>query len=664
MDISIANDQKHITASERTLVNKQVKEELIEHLYLECLPGTIVGIPAGIAVFINFYGYTPTYPLILWYIAYNLSISALTVLYFLYRKFQQRIKLSSWFILYFIFMSICALMWGISIPLIPENLTREYLAFISLFIITTGYATGSIGSAELGITTLSIILFPLVAWCIYKGSFFYLLMAVISLLYYSFMCIITVRSTKWFKSSLVLKLENNLVSYQVNHDSLTDLPNERLLAQYIETTIQALKNTNQSFALICFSPNRINIINDSLGHQSVDVVIKSIANRLRALADSNKKITDQQNFIVSISRQDTFNILLIPITPNQLENNVKQIFSILNDPFYLEKQSITLTGSIGISIYPKDAKDAHSLVTNADAAMFKAKQFGGNRYEFYRAEITSQTPRQIELENDLHKALKNNEFTVYYQPLINIRTGEIIGMEALMRWLHPEQGFIPPLKFIPLAEETGLIVSLGKWIMEQACLQTKIWHDKGFKDLKVSVNVAERQLREGNITTIINHVLHSSKLSSNFLDLEITETAILDESIIPLIKEFKSMGLSLSIDDFGTGYSGLSYFKQFSIDKIKIDQSFIRDIPQNKDSMTIVAAIIAMTKELNVHSLAEGVETEEQLQFLTLKGCDYVQGYYFSKPVPANLFTNLLENNPYLIKQKILLEENNANVTE
>lgn len=657
MDIVVATDQKHITSAERALVNREVKAELIEHLYQGCLPGTIAGIPVGIVVFIDFYGHSSTLPLIAWFIAYNLSLIALTSLYFYYRADKQRYELNTWLWLYSIFMSICAVMWGFAILLMPDNITRQYFAFIALFLISTGYATGSIGIVELCMVTLAIIVVPLIMWCFYQASFFYILLGGFSIIYYFFMCSINARSTKWFKSSLILKLENNLVSYQANHDPLTDLPNQRLLQEYLSSAIESCKAESQSFAVVCFSLNRLNMINDSLGHEVGDLIMRSVTNRLRALAEKFKNLKDQPAYIITISRQDTFIVLLLPIKLNQVEYHVQQLFSILDDPFYVEKKGINLTASVGVCMFPQDGDDSQSLMINSDAAMLKAKQFGGNRFEFYRSEITAQLPQQMELENDLHKAIKNNEFIVYYQPLIKIQTGEIIGMESLIRWQHPVHGFIPPLKFISLAEETGLIVMLGEWILLEACMQCKKWHDSGFNQLRVAVNVSERQLREGNIILVLEHALEYSKLAPFSLELEITETAILDESVIPLIKQFKKMGLSLSIDDFGTGYSGLSYFKQFSIDKIKIDQSFIKDIPQNNDSMTIVSAITAMARELNVASLAEGVETKQQLEFLRNKGCDYAQGYYFSKPVPAKSFFELLQTNPFVTNREKILEE-------
>lgn len=644
--MEIIADKKQISVEDRAQINKQVKAELIEHLYQGCLPGTISGVPVGIAIFIDFFGYTPTFWLVAWFVFYNLALLMLTVLYFLYKRYQQKLDLNTWLIAYAVGMSICALSWGFCVFLIPDNLTRQFFAFIALFLIATGYATGSIGVFELCVVTLSFIVIPLITWSFLKGGFFYNLIGFFSIIYMGFMTGINRRSTKWFKDSLKLKLENTLVSYQANHDILTELPNQRLLPQYIDSAITFSKSTNSQFALVTFSLNRMEVINDSLGHQAGDSIIQSVANRLRILAMQPSQAKDETKYIVTISRKDTFNILLVPLKKEDAESKIKMLFSALDDPFYLETKGIKMTASMGAALYPQDGENAEALFIKADAAMLQAKQFGGNRMEFYRAEINAQVPKKLEVENDLHAALKNKELLLYYQPLIDLRSNQICGMEALIRWQHPTLGFISPIQFIPVAEETGLIIPIGAWVLQEACRQTRIWHQMGFPHLKVAVNLAGKQLRDEKIIDTVKNILIATKFDSRFLELEITENAILDESIIPTIKEFKNLGLSLAVDDFGTGYSGLSYLKRFSIDKLKIDQSFIRDIPGNNDSITIVSAILAMAKELKVKTLAEGVETEEQLDFLLKKGCDYAQGYYFSKPLEANFFTQLLLSQP------------------
>lgn len=640
--IDLVENKKYISSQERAQINQQVQADLIDHLYEGCLPGTISGIPVGIAVLLDFYNYTPTYLLAIWAIFYTLGLTALTALYFIYTKYKEKLALNKWLYIYGITMCYCACLWGISVLLIPDNLTRQFFAFIAIYLIATGYAMGSIGVFELCLLTLAIILIPLITWCFIKGGFFYYLVGSYTIVFCGFISAINFRSTTWFKDSLKLKLENTLVSYQANHDVLTDLPNQRLLPQYIDSAIAVAKNDKTMFALLCFSLNRMEIINDSLGHQAGESIIQSVAERLKTLLNRMQITYPGFRYILLISRTDTFNLLLMPIHPEDYSKYIKVIFNVLDDPFYLEPNAVKLTASIGVSFYPKDGKDSKSLVVNAEAAMLTAKQFGGNRLELYREEINAQIPKKFEIENDLHNALKNNEFIVYYQPLIDFKSNEICGMEALIRWAHPVHGFISPLNFIPVAEETGLIIPIGEWVLQEACKQTFLWHQIGFSHLKVAVNLAGKQLRDENIIHIVQRTLALTGLKAESLEMEITETAILDESIVGTLKKIKKIGLNLAVDDFGTGYSGLSYLKRFAIDKLKIDQSFIKDMPANNESITIVSAILAMAKEMKLKVLAEGVETEEQFLFLKEKGCDYAQGYYFSKPLPAAEFTKFL----------------------
>lgn len=648
MDIAV--DQRQISTNEKVQIGKQVRADLVEHLYQGCLPGTITGLLVSFLLFLDYRGYTNQSLLIIWLVVFDTMMIALSALFFIYVKFKYMFSSITWEWAYSITMAGCAVCWVPGIFLMPSDIMRESLALILIFLATTGYSTGSIGQFPLAVVSLNIILLPLAISCFMKGGIFYNIIGAYSLIYMFFLIGINRRSTDWFKDSLKLKLENTLVSYQANHDLLTELPNQRLLPQYIEAAINVISNTQNTFALVCFSLNRMEMINDSLGHQAGDSIIQSVAGRLNALAQRARN--EMTQYVVTISRKDTFNILLVPIKVEAIEAKVKELFTILDDPFYLEQQSVKITASTGISVFGKDGSDAHALLINADAAMFRAKQYGGNRIEFYRAEINAQTPKQLELETDLHDAIKNNQLEVYYQPLVDLKTGKINGMEALLRWIHPIRGFISPAHFIPLAEETGLIVPIGAWVMEQACAQTLKWHQMGYSTLRVAVNLAGKQLQEINLIETIQAILQKTGLSKEFLELEITETAILDETVIHVIKEFKRVGLNLAVDDFGTGYSGLSYLKRFSIDKLKIDQSFVRDIPANEESITIVSAIIAMAKELDVKTLAEGVETKEQLDFLIAKGCDYVQGYYFSKPVDAKSFTQLL------VEDKISLHAN------
>jgi diguanylate cyclase (GGDEF)-like protein len=641
MDITV--EKKQVSTEERAQIDRQVRAELVEHLYQGCLPGTIGGVPVGIAMFLNFYGYTPNALLIPWYIYYNLALLLLTGLFFFHRSQQQKYDDRSWLAAYSVVMCICASAWGFCSILIPDQFTRQYIALFALLIFSSGYTTGSIGVFRLCVVTLSIILMPLIAWAFLKHTFFFNLVGIFTSVYFLFMLGINKRSTEWFKDSLKLKLENTLVSYQATHDLMTDLPNQRLLQQYLQEALKQAGISKESFALVSFSLNRMEIINDSIGHSAGDAIVQSVAIRLNQLAEQNQSLGDPTRMIVTISRKDTFTIIFIPIDPFVAEEKIRQLFHVLNEPFYLEPKGIRMTASIGATIFPKDGDDMTTLLKNADAAMLQAKQFGGDRLEFYREEINAHMPKRLEIENDLHEALKKNEFILYYQPLVDIKANKIAGMEALIRWPHPTRGMVSPVNFIPIAEETGLIIPIGEWVLHEACSQARLWHKMGYTNLRLAVNLAEKQLRDKTIIDTVQRILIMSGFDPKHLELEITETAILDENVINTIKQFKEMGLSLAVDDFGTGYSGLSYLKRFSIDKVKIDQSFIRDIPQSNDSITIVSAILAMSKELKLRTLAEGVETIEQLEFLKQKSCDYVQGYYFSKPVDPKAFLQLLE---------------------
>lgn len=639
MDI-IAN-QKQLSSAEKKEVDTLVNTDLIEHLYKGCMPGVGSGIVCSIAFTLMYYGYVPTALLIAWAVGFDIMILALFLIYMAYRHYRNKFSTNFWKQGYSIVMAGCAIAWIPLVVFIPHDPTREFLVFVALIMLSNTYANGSIGNFYLGVLTVTIILAPGIIYCFMKGDIFHYLMGFFMLIYGGFLYGNNYRSTNWYKESIKLKIENTLVSYQANHDILTGLPNERLLSQYIDNAILFAKNTKTAFALVSFSLNRLEVINDSLGHEAGKLIIQSATNRLQDLVTQLNKNSKTQ-YILTISRSDTFDILVLSLDLNDAEKQIKLLFNVLDEPFFLEDKAVKITASIGAALYPKDAEVSSTLLMNTDLALMKAKQFGGNCLKFYRVEIrTLLPPKQIELETELYTALKENQFIVYYQPLIDLHQDRIAGMEALIRWKHPKLGLVPPLQFIPIAEETGLIVPIGEWVLRSASLQTKKWHDMGYNHLKVAVNVAGKQLREENFIQLLKEVLQSTGLDPKFLEIEITENAILDESIPTLIKDFKNLGLSLSVDDFGTGYSGLSYLKRFSVDKVKIDQSFIRDIPGNNDSVTIVSAIIAMAKELHVKTLAEGVETEEHVQFLKAKQCDFAQGYFY-KPVDASNFTELL----------------------
>jgi diguanylate cyclase (GGDEF)-like protein len=427
-----------------------------------------------------------------------------------------------------------------------------------------------------------------------------------------------------------------LVKYQATHDLLTGLPNSRLLAEEIEKTIKSTRENNNNFGFITFSINELEKIVDGLGHQAGEQVLITTAQRLQ----NNGGTTTS----VFISRKDTFVILLNQILNlEQIEQETKKLFSILDEPVFIENKPIKLTASIGISIYPQDGTNVKSLFMNADAAMLRAKQHGGNSFNIYKSEINAEIAKSLELETYLHAAIKNNEFILQYQPVVNALTGQVLGAEALVRWKSPKFGMVPPDKFISLAESNGVIIPLGEWVLRTACKQMHAWHQKGFPSLKIAVNLSAKQLQQDNFVSLVTKVLEETQFNPKYLELELTESAVFLSKTILVFSNLKKMGLCLVIDDFGTGFSGLSNIKLFDIDKLKIDKSFVNDLLTNADSRTIVTNTISLAKKLKIPITAEGVETKEQLKFLQKQNCDFIQGYYFSKPLDPDAFFDFIK---------------------
>ncbi|MDD4881482.1 MAG: GGDEF domain-containing phosphodiesterase, partial [Gallionellaceae bacterium] len=327
----------------------------------------------------------------------------------------------------------------------------------------------------------------------------------------------------------------------------------------------------------------------------------------------------------------------------------EKLLVVLTRPFDLDGQAVFIGGSIGISTYPVDGKDAATLLKNADAAMYRSKEDGRNTYRFYNAEMTRSARERLTLETSLRQAIERNEFVLHYQPQVDVASGEIVGVEALVRWDHPESGMIAPVRFIPLAEETGLIVPLGEWVLFTACTQAKIWmEDMAMPPFSVAVNLSPRQFRQANLVAHVRAVMDATGIPPGLLELEITESAVMEDAdqAVTTLRALKELGIRISIDDFGTGYSSLAYLKRFPIDKLKIDQSFMRDIPQDQSDMEIAATIIAMSRNLHLKVLAEGVETKAQLDFLRGHGCDAYQGYFCSRPLAAPALEQWLAQRP------------------
>lgn len=414
------------------------------------------------------------------------------------------------------------------------------------------------------------------------------------------------------------------------YDTLTNLPNRRLLVERLEQAIQAAQETADTRLAVLFADlDRFKMVNDSLGHYAGDLLIQEVGQRL-------EREVGQEGLVARISG-DEF-VILLPRTNNEATLAIAgRLLACLREPFDIAGQELHMSGSIGVSFYPDDGLDAEALLKHADVAMYEAKAKGKNNVTRYRSEMTIRSYERLRLENDLHKALGSGEFLLHYQPRIDAVTGAVTGCEALIRWKHPVFGYVPPDTFIPVAEETGLIVPIGEWVLREAARQSKIWSLQGYPPLRVAVNVSARQFN-GDLASTVERVLAEIGLDGRNLEIEITERVLMDNE--PAVQEtlhrLKALGLHLSIDDFGTGYSSLAFLMKFQVDALKIDKSFVRAIHRNPDNQMIAAAVIQLAHNLGMKVVSEGVETDEELEFLKSRGSDEMQGYYWSKPLPAS----------------------------
>jgi diguanylate cyclase (GGDEF)-like protein/PAS domain S-box-containing protein len=445
------------------------------------------------------------------------------------------------------------------------------------------------------------------------------------------------------------KQAQDQIAFLENHDRLTLLPNRKLFNDRLEYALLLARRQKHMLVLMALGLDRFKRINDTLGHGIGDRLLQAVAQRILACVRDTDAVTRGEapasdNMVARLGG-DIFTALFPGIS--HIDNAVKisrRILDTLAQPFSIEGQEVFITASIGISVYPDDGMDRETLLKNADAAMYHAKAGGGNSYQFYDKSMNSAAFERLSLENSLRKALERNEFMLFYQPQVDVPTGAIIGAEALIRWRHPDLGLVAPDKFISLAEETGLILPIGEWVLHTACAQNRAWQAAGYAPLRVAVNLSGRQFSQENLIESIQRILGSTGLDPRYLEIEITESVVMQNAkeAIDTLSSLKAMGLHIAVDDFGTGYSSLSYLKRFPIDVLKIDRSFIRDIPANPDDMAITSTIIAMARSLNLSTVAEGVETDQQFGFLRQCGCSAAQGYLFSKPVPAEEFETLL----------------------
>ena len=428
-------------------------------------------------------------------------------------------------------------------------------------------------------------------------------------------------------------------SFLATHDDLTALPNRVVFSQSVSEAVKIGRRYGQQFAVMFVDLDRFKIINDTLGHSAGDALLIEIAKRLTQSV--------RESDLVSRIGGDEFVILLRKVSDaDQVTTVARKILSIVVKPLTIHGQECRVTASIGISLFPSDAQDGETLIKNADAAMYAAKEDGRNAFRFHSQEIKNQSIERLMLETSLRRALERNELLLYYQPKRDLGRGGISGVEALLRWNHPDLGLLQPSRFIPLAEETGLIVPIGKWVLETACAQDMAWQRQGLPAIRIAVNLSPRQFADPNLLDDIGAALERSGMPPELLELEITESMMMQnvEHTVQVLTAIKSLGITLAIDDFGTGYSSMSLVKKFPIDVLKIDRSFVREIVHDSEDKAIADAIIALGRALDLTIVAEGVETVEQEAFLRAHNCDEIQGYLISKPLPADEFAGFLAN--------------------
>ena len=428
---------------------------------------------------------------------------------------------------------------------------------------------------------------------------------------------------------------------QATHDPLTQLPNRVLFMDHAEKAIKRADQNKSTLAFLFLDLDRFKLTNDTLGHGMGDKLLQAVAERLLMITDESQTVARFGG--------DEFIILMPAVTGiQQAEQLARTILVLLKKPYNIEQYTLKITVSLGISVYPQDGLDYESLMKHADLSMYDAKGNGRNTYRVFCPEQNNRVLNRARLDTALRVALKKKEFHLVYQPLINMKENSVIGVEALIRWDSEFLGPVSPLNFIPAAEENGLIIDIGAWVLEQACMQLMIWHRQGLSALIVSVNVSNRQFNQPGFPELIRYILVNTGLPAQFLELEITEHVLLDnfENLLKTMHQLKAMGVKLSIDDFGTGYSNLSYLKQFPIDKLKIDQTFIMELISNNNNAAIVNAIISLAHSLKLEVLAEGIETEFQRKFILASHCDYGQGFFFQAPEKPELLSDFLMKYP------------------
>ena len=468
-------------------------------------------------------------------------------------------------------------------------------------------------------------------------------LGVLSLLY-AFLFLIVRRADRIINAETEVERRANeeRLRHQAYHDSLTGLPNRTSLVERVGEAIRRGGRNGETFAVLFLDLDSFKDVNDSLGHPVGDLLLKAVAERLQPALREEDTVArlGGDEFVVTL--------LQLKRTEHAAVVAEKILTAVSGTPYAIEGRELSITASIGISVFPEDGKDVNELIKNADAALYHAKKMGRNNFQFFSKDIGARAFAILSMEHSLRRALDRGEFLLHFQPQMELVSGRTVGAEALIRWMHPDMGMVSPAEFIPIAEERGLIVAIGDWVINEACRQNREWQQAGLPAIPVAVNLSALQFRHKSLIDKIAAALSKSALSAAFLEMELTESAVMQdsESAVSTMRAMKEMGLHLSIDDFGTGYSSLNYLKRFPLDKLKIDRSFVRGLPDDADDAAIANAVLGMARALRLKVIAEGVENAHQAEFLRQHGCDEIQGYYFGRPMPAEQFARFLQDPP------------------
>lgn len=619
-----------------TIFSQKIQIDLIRLLYQQISPTLYAESVAAISLAFVLWGFV-SLPLLIAWLVFNLVFAGIYrhILVFYYRRFTEKHGFSytnmQWWLRWFalgVFFS--GISWGLagSLLMAKNDIVRQTFTILLLTGVTS--VANVVYSPKRFVYTLFLMLafVPFSVWLILQGHIFVIL-GMLALIYIALMLGVSFYSNKLIVTSLQLRYENIDLIQQANFDSLTGLPNRNLFHDRLSQAMLHADTFHRNIAVLFLDLDSFKSVIDTLGNVVGDQLLIAVSERLKKYLGENRTI--------SRSAGDEFIIILdnLKKEPDVIPF-ANDILRLISTPFSIDNNNINISVSFGISFYPKDALEPEILVRHAGMAMYQAKEMGRHNFQFFKQEMNEKIMKRVTLENQLRDALKENEFSLYYQPIIDAKTGLITTMEALLRPTHPVLADLPLPEFISLAEETGLIIPLGEWILKKACQHLKEW-ELYVPDVPIAVNISPLQFKQVNFLKTITQLLEDTPLNPRSLVLEITESVMMEdiEKTIAQLKKLKERGVGLVVDDFGTGYSSLNYLKQLPIDKLKIDQSFIQDIPFHADDAAITSAIIALGNRLKLKVIAEGVERLDQVKFLVNERCDEMQGFYFSQPLPS-----------------------------